>query len=853
VTTTVAIGVGLTDSVLGLEERYLGSANHVGRAVSERLLGAGRGYGQGILPAFVSELVGARRVGARVGVILLRGNGDGRSSRAESLIAPLAPYADCAEVVISAPGQIPWLSVTGAIQRLTGIDPKESGGRDDLRFLVFGCHTEQGVLATALFLRSVLGCTNVAVSPWLVGSAMAEAHTAVLRHHLPGAGVEVLLHPQEAQDFLGLGVKALAQAGCSACTLEPSDVREAIPDGARRMIELLCLRWSKAHLRLLGGGFSGSLLMLASGWRGEARTEPMVIKVDRRTQMRKEIEGYHLVKDLLGKHVPTFDWPVVLGDSLAVGMDLAAMEGPPESLQDLFENIDTDAALEHFLRRLTKALTVLSDRLYRNTLRNDWVSPYRVFHLHTDLQRQWLAENVKAIRLYWTADTGTPLPVDEELVSALLGMVARNQDGVEGEVCLVHGDLNFRNIIADEAGNVWFIDWTHCGRMPVELDFAKMENDVKFVMSKQFELSDLPRLRRLEAYLLAQPVPPAIELLPEELRFVRWDLRFRRIYLALRCLREACLALKGSGSWLAYRAALLKYALHTLSFDKRRGRGECDLPQLMFALHSVEALLNDLVLDDFQLKIRGERPASYPPRQRVSIDAAPWSVDCADYDPPYYVSAEVLANDSTRVPGGWADPEDFALMADLEGAHRGLRDAAGRALHPLGRTGIAGRGELGCWGPNHLVSVLVTRNGGECGCDILLGTCEGSDALEPPLSFVRAPELGCAALLVEKETGWRPGMPPVVLSQGYAYDPRRTDHAWIVTSASHLHIGADPGPDILRPAGRFATVGWFPLSAETVNRMRGPLASQARDVVRALHDSGEMSGAVASAVLTATG
>jgi ADP-ribose pyrophosphatase len=850
---TVAIGVGLTDSVLGSEERYVGGAGHVGRVESERLLGAGRDLGRGVIPTFLAELDHKRREGAPVGVLLLRECVSGNGAPSDSLVAPIVPYLAGAEVLPSAPARIPWRPLTAAIRRVTGVDPTSLHGNDDLRFLVFGCHTEHSVFSTALLLRSVFGSTHVAVSPFLVGSAMAAAHLAVLSYHLPAAGVQVLLNPAEVTDFLGVDVTALTELGCSACALQPDELRDSMPEQARRMVELLCIRWSKAHLRLLGGGFSGSMLLLASGWRGDARTEPMVIKVDRHNQMRKEIDGYHLVKDLLGKHVPTFNWPVVLGDSLAVGMDLAAMEGSPESLQDVFEHTESEPALDRFISRLEKALGLVADRLYRNTRRLDWFSPYRAFHLHTDVQQQWLAENVAAIRDYWEREAGTALPVDEGMVSALLHMLARNDDGVEGEVCLVHGDLNFRNMIADEVGNVWFIDWTHCGRMPVELDFAKLENDVKFVMSKEFELGDLERLRQMESYLLTHRIPSTVEDLPAELRFVLWDLRFRRIFRAVKCIRETCFGIKGDESWLVYRAALLKYALHSISFDKRRGRGECDLPQLMFALHSLEGLLNDLIVDDFHLKIRGERPASYPPRQRVSIDSAPWPVECAGYDPPYYVSPQVLANDRTRVPGGWADPEEFTHMPETERAVSRFRDPAGRPLHPFGRTGIAGRGELGCWGPNYLVSALVTRRSEDGGCDILLGRRDGADSLEPPHCFARKPGDCCAALLVERETGWRPEGTPAMLSEGYAYDARRTDHAWVVAGAQHLRVDGERGAALLKPKGDFEAVSWFALSAETINRMPPGFARQAREAVRALQSSGVMNSDLATAVLDRTG
>ena len=847
---TVAIGTDLSDSVLGAELKYLGGPSHVGRAESERLMGAGREYGTGPLPTFVAAFDRARRAGASAGLLLL--SDDGTSPVA----AALAPFVCGAEHVRAAPGTVPWEPMIEAIHRLTGIDPLDPGGRDDVQFLLFGCQTEERILAASLFLRSILGYTRVATSPHLVGSATTEAHLAVLRRHLPRAGVEVLLHLEETARWAGVDGSAMASLQCSACEIEPEEFRAELNETTRHIVELLCLHWTRAQLRPLGGGFSGSLLLLASGWKGHARTEPMVLKVDTFQQMRREIDGYHMVKDLLGKHVPTFDLPVSMNGSLGVGMELAAMEGSPSSLQDAFESAESDEQAEHFVRRLDKTLELLSSRLYRNTRRLDWVSPYRTFNLHIDLQLQWLGENLDAIERHWQSDTGTALPVDRAMLATLLRMITRNEDAIETEVCLVHGDLNLKNIICDHGDNVWLIDWTHCGRMPLELDFAKMENDVKFVMSKEFGLEDLPRLRQVEEFLVRQRIPPTVDGLPDELRFAKWDLRFRKMLLVVRRIRQACLALKEGDQWLVYRAALLKYALHSLSFDRRRGLGECDLPQLMHALYSVESLLNDLMVDDFQLRIRGERPSSYPARQRVSIDSAPWEEACPEYQPPYYVAPEVLANDCTRVANGWADPEDVTLVSAELAALGTKRDAEGRPLHPYGRTGLAGRGALGRWGPNVMVVAVVTRSvAGANGPEILLGAPEASEALVLPSDFVRSHEVAEAAVgrVVEGMAGWRMGLPSEVLSEGYDYDLRRTDHAWIVTSVRHVHVARGGGQDFFRAGTGFESVSWHPLDAATINRIPAPLARHARTAVRALGSAGQMTETAVAAVLAATG
>jgi ADP-ribose pyrophosphatase len=440
----------------------------------------------------------------------------------------------------------------------------------------------------------------------------------------------------------------------------------------------------------------------------------------------------------------------------------------------------------------------------------------------------------------------------------LLGVIAANEDALDTETCLGHGDLNLANIICDEGDNIWFIDWTHCARQPLELDFAKLESDIKFVISKDFDADDLPRLRQLEEYLSAQRIPAGPGGLPDALKFAKWDLRFRKILEAVRRVREACFALKGGDDWLVYRIALLRYALHTLSFDKRRGRGECDPPQLMHALYAVEGLMHDLVADDYPLRIRGERPDSYPARQRISIDEAPWALECPGYDPPYHVDPSVLANDRTTVDGGWADPEPVELVKDEPRVRDAKRhDETGRPLNPRGRAGLAGRGVLGLWGPNLSVAPTVVRtNEGTGQPEILLGNTDAGQSLELPKGFVLPGEAPQAAVsrVLEAETGWHPdeGSGEVVFG-GYTYDPRQTDHAWVESQVFLILVGSDLRRGRFRPGGKFDEIKWWPLEEKTVNRVPSGQARFIRETVTRLVEKGRIEQALAEGLLAATG
>ena len=852
------IGDGLTKDQLGSEAPFTAARGHVGRAEVERLLGQGKAYGKGPLPTFLQLAAEQAQGEGSLRLIALQtsappDSGDDNQPVAWSEV--LAPSLAQATILVSPADALPWQGLSEIIQAASEMVEAEGPA---LRFVILGCHTERRILMLASFLRNVGGNVEVAVSPHLLGSASPEAHFGALRHHFPGAGVKVMLDLEEITTFAGMPPSRVSALACRPPQIGPAEVGAALDGPRQRVLELLCMNWTRAELRPLAGGFSGSLLLLANGWKGQAKTEPLVLKVDGFAQMRRELDGYYQVKDLFGKHVPTFGYPVEVGDFIGVGMELAAMEGSPRTLQETFEDSDSDESLARFMLRLEKTLTLVSDKLYRNTAEATWVVPYRAFGLHAEKQARWLLQNAEIILSYVEEDLPPDVRVDPRQLAKLLRLVAANPDGIDSEVCLVHGDLNCANIICDEGDNVWFIDWTHCSRSPIELDFAKLESDTKFVMSKDFDADDFSRLRMLEEYFLEQRIPGDVNALPERMKFAKWDLRFRKIVEAVRRIRLACFALKASEDWLVYRIALLRYATHNLSFDKQRGRGECSPAQLLHALFSVEALIFNLVADDFNLKIRAERPAVYPPRQRLSIDEAPWIFDSEGYDPSYYVDPSVLQQDRSQVPSGWADPEDFALVRDLPRVMDSrYKDEDGRPLNPHGRTGLAGRGLLGLWGANMSVAALVIRRNPDAGhLEILLGKADQRVDLELPKTFVLPDELAEDAIrrVLAQEAGWawKPGaLGGDLLSDGFAYDARQTDHAW-VTSRAYLLL-PEHAPTHLTAGGDFDTVKWWPLKAETVNQVPSDQARFIREGVLALVEQGRYERAEADALIAATG
>jgi ADP-ribose pyrophosphatase len=855
--TRIIIADGLTNEFLSPEVQFRHRTVNVGTHEVARLMGAGTRFGTGPLPTFLNRTLGDGAATAKTGLLVFRdldeeASADGFGAGSADFVEPFHDCVRKARIVPCIRGEISFEEFSRAIEDLTGV-VRTPGvkSRRRIRFLLVGSHTDKRIFVTATFLRDILGFENVAVCSHLVGSPIKEAHMATLMHGFPSSGVRVFLDLGQAAKFVGVGASEFSAFGCHPCRIVPAQARRALGGERRSIIEFLCMHWTRAELKPLQGGYTGSLLFLANGWKGPSRTEPMVLKVDRYQQMRREIEGYQEVKDLFGKNVPTFTYPVTLGESTGVGMELAAMEGRPETLQDSFEAAEGDESTSRFLGRLQKALDLVVDKLYRNTRTVSRVAPYRRFELHTQQQLDWLRENAGSVVEYAEQVRASEMPMPVEGIENMLRLTAANEDGVESEVCLTHGDLNLKNVICDDSDNIWFIDWTHSDFYPVEMDFAKIENDVKFVMSKQFEIDDLGRLRRFEEYLLANREPAEANRLPKTLAFVKWDLRFRKILDAVRRIRRACFSVKtDKKDWLVYRIALLKYALHTLSFDERRERGECGVTQLLHALFSVEGLVFILVADDFHLKIRGEKPNAYPPRFRVLIDEAPWSIACPSYEPPYFVDATVLESDR-------ADPEDFSKIAARESLQKAAyRDEEGRPLNPRGRTGIVGRGLLDLWGANQMVAAVVTRINRETSAlEVLLGKVQESGAGSLPRDFVRHGETTQTALVRTLETSaeFDPRISGEIISEGYSYDARQTDHAWIELETRLCHLEPESQPATLRPGGGFEEIEWWPVDPDTVNQLPPNQSQLVREAVRHLMERGVVKRDWAMGLLTKTG
>jgi ADP-ribose pyrophosphatase len=207
---------------------------------------------------------------------------------------------------------------------------------------------------------------------------------------------------------------------------------------------------------------------------------------------------------------------------------------------------------------------------------------------------------------------------------------------------------------------------------------------------------------------------------------------------------------------------------------------------------------------------------SPPGYTRCSIGVSHWGTDDPNYRPETYTASVVRANE-----GVWADKDrlspkemdekvsyaifdDYNLYSMQSYPHR---DASGRWLCPFGRTGMAGRGVLGQWGPNHAADPIITRTVARDAIDtpvvqvLLITRNDDTRQLAFPGGMVDAGEIVretlkrelCEEALCENEVVHRlfsEGERGLVYC-GPVMDWRTTDHAWIETTAMHFHATGD--------------------------------------------------------------
>jgi ADP-ribose pyrophosphatase len=203
------------------------------------------------------------------------------------------------------------------------------------------------------------------------------------------------------------------------------------------------------------------------------------------------------------------------------------------------------------------------------------------------------------------------------------------------------------------------------------------------------------------------------------------------------------------------------------------------------------------------------------------------------------VANSVLQNGKNILSNGWADPEDVT-ETDFSARHSFMGplafDAEGRPLNPTGRSGLAGRGLLGKWGPNQAVDPIVIRkNPASNDLEVLLVQRRDSQIWALPGGFVDKGESVVQALareLKEEAAIELSFTNEDIIYQGPTTDPRHTDHAWIETTAAFMLLSPDLALSVSPCAGDDAQdVSFWPIDSTLWQKLYSNHAQLIHDAV----------------------
>lgn len=451
-----------------------------------------------------------------------------------------------------------------------------------LRVGLAGVWTEAKITFLAYELVTRFDTFRVGVSSALTASSSREMHFIALEQLANILGVEVFASPAGFIEFLAGAAPALTVAAHPRIDRGRIAVEggAALGDTDRDLLLYLFRSSGELSVKCLDGGFSGNVVVKTQSRDLHAhRQVPCVIKIGPRDLIAKERMAFERIQDILGNNAPAIVDFCESGDRGAIKYRYASMlDGAVRTLQELYAEADA-ARVRHILEVVfVRQLGRLYEAAYRDRLDllryYDFSSRYAAGVRRSVEAVTGRAEPDDTISL-GGATVPNPCRFYERDIDALAepGSSARF-------VSYLHGDLNGRNIIVDEQENVWLIDFFHTHRGHVLRDLIKLENDLLYIWTPVRSDDELDEAFRLSDLLigvedLAAPLPEA--------RFA--GAQFQKAWETARVLRSFYPALiRTDRDPYQLHAGLLRYAVHTLSFD------EPDLRQKRWALYSAGVL-----------------------------------------------------------------------------------------------------------------------------------------------------------------------------------------------------------------------------------------------------------------------
>src|SRR5215467_6371297 len=454
--------------------------------------------------------------------------------------------------------------LVGQLERI-----RHAHGGEPLRVGVVGVWTEAKVSFLLYDLKTRLGIDDLATCSALTASASRAQHFNALAQLEKILGVRCFDSPAEFADWLRPGAELDLPhhpPGFEPLIRE-AGLRTALSPTDRAIIAHLFRDSTQVDLEPISGGYSEALV-----WRAVSqdalghRQAPAVVKLGPNRTIAQERVAFEQVEAVLGNNAPQVRGFIDLGERAGLKYAYAAMgHGQVRTLQAMFA---AGAATRRIISAVRRTFEDVLGPLY---------AAARYERMPLFEHYQFSPQLGPAVRASVAAITpasgqrmldfpgGMSLPnvgqfYDDFLAHHRLPMHDYHY------VAYVHGDLNAANILIDAHHNVWVIDFFQAGPGHVLKDLAKFENDLLYLLTPIGDASQL-----LEALAITRALRSVADLqadlpdLPGEVR----SPQFMRAWEVLRVLRQIGGQLVHEDRHpLQLQVALLRYAVHTLSFPE---------------------------------------------------------------------------------------------------------------------------------------------------------------------------------------------------------------------------------------------------------------------------------------------
>ncbi|MCE9581364.1 MAG: isochorismatase family protein [Planctomycetes bacterium] len=419
---------------------------------------------------------------------------------------------------------------------------------------IVGVWTDVKVQYLAYDLLTRLGISNLVICSALCASRSRVRHFQALDLLSQNLAVRVVDGIPDFLKALGVGAEpARAPVAGYGATIEGGPVEGEDADLVRHLFR----NCRSVTLKSLSGGFSGARVFRTESVDQEGRREvPFVIKTDTLEKISKERAAVERVENVLGTSAPAMSDFADLATRGAIKYFYASMHhSPVETLQSRIRRARSPAEVAELFDQLWEDILA---RLSQSPVR-DRIQLFQHYQFKPEYARHTI-ERAEAL-----GRAALHLPDLHRFYDRIPALLAR--DPMESAVCWVHGDLNLANVLVDEAGNSWLIDYFHTGPAHSLKDCAKLENDLKFIMLPMADEAALGRARRYEEWLLGQEsLDVPLGALPADLAT---DAALAKIHAGVervrRWTRELC---GGVTAMEPYQVALLRYSAHTMGFDE---------------------------------------------------------------------------------------------------------------------------------------------------------------------------------------------------------------------------------------------------------------------------------------------